>query len=129
MNQYFNNNKFNDLEGIRKGNIKFNRDASGNLPHSGNTLLSDPSHHDYAQHSDMLKSLTETQRQNDLLYGKKDIKLKYELLTEPVKDPEGRIIETARFLDANPYNPNFELQLLFEMLPKEQQEAFFTSNA
>lgn len=120
MKQYFNYDKLNDLEGFEKGKIKTNPDASGNLP----PLSSDTIHHDFAQHSDMLKGLTKTQRENDLLYGKKDIKLNYELLTEPIKDSEGRIIEPARYLDANPYNPNFELQMLFEMLPKNQQEAF-----
>lgn len=81
----------------------------------------DTSHQDYAQHADMLMA---EQRKTDLLNGKKDIKLNYELLTESIKYSEGRIIEPARYLDANPYNPNFELQMLFQMLPKNQQEAF-----
>ena len=120
MKQNFNYDKLNDLEGFEKGKIKPNPDASGNLP----PLSSDTIHHDFAQHSDMLKGLAKTQRENDLLYGKKDIKLNYELLTEPIKDSEGKIIEPSRYLDANPYNPNFELQMLFDSLPKNQQEAF-----
>lgn len=62
-------------------------------------------------------------RKQDINFNKNEPKLNYEYLTNPVKDADGRIIEPARYLDAETFEQ--KVARVWASLSDEQKIQFY----